>query len=203
MSYATILADPPWPERGSGKSVRGAQRHYDLIKKKEEMLRVMVQSSCWQPAPDCHLYMWVTNNYLGWGMWLVGALGFTYKTNVSWRKRRLASAGDLGKLVRLHKENPMAALARLHELQDAGQTGLGQYFRGGHELLLFGVKGSGPAVRTDRKDLSTVLSAPRGKHSKKPEEARALIEARSKGPYLEMFARDSAPGWDAWGKEAA
>lgn len=29
--YGTILADPPWPERGGGKIKRGADRHYPLM----------------------------------------------------------------------------------------------------------------------------------------------------------------------------
>ena len=31
--YKTILADPPWPEHGGGKSKRGADRHYPLMKR--------------------------------------------------------------------------------------------------------------------------------------------------------------------------
>lgn len=80
------------------------------------------------------------------------------------------------------------------------KKGLGQYFRGQHELLLFGVRGRGPLARTDRKNLSTVIQAERNKHSKKPIEAYHHIEARSHGPYLEMFARERRNGWDAWGK---
>lgn len=26
--YRTVYLDPPWPERGGGKSKRGADRHY-------------------------------------------------------------------------------------------------------------------------------------------------------------------------------
>jgi len=29
--YRTIYADPPWPEYGSGKIKRGADRHYPLM----------------------------------------------------------------------------------------------------------------------------------------------------------------------------
>jgi N6-adenosine-specific RNA methylase IME4 len=70
-----------------------------------------------------------------------------------------------------------------------------------HELLLFGVKGKGYNVRTDDKTIGSWIDAPRGKHSQKPEEFRDLIMARSKGPYLEMFARTKREGWTAWGNE--
>lgn len=82
-----------------------------------------------------------------------------------------------------------------------GRLGLGQYFRGQHELLLFGTRGRGAAVRTARRDLPSVIVAPRGAHSQKPEDAYKLIEARSHGPYLEMFARQPRCGWDSWGNE--
>jgi len=79
--------------------------------------------------------------------------------------------------------------------------GLGQYLRGQHELLLFGVKGSGVAVRTEKKNLPSVFHADRLRHSQKPEESYQLIESRSVGPRLEMFARIARPGWDHWGNE--
>jgi N6-adenosine-specific RNA methylase IME4 len=145
--------------------------------------------------------MWVTNNYLPWGLWLMESLGFVYKTNVAWRKRRLATEDELKALVKLFHKDREAALRRLHELQDVGQIGLGQYFRGGHELLLFGVRGRGPVVRTDRKDLKSMLHAERGKHSRKPEETYGIVEARSIGPYLELFARSGREGWHSWGNE--
>jgi N6-adenosine-specific RNA methylase IME4 len=49
--------------------------------------------------------------------------------------------------------------------------------------------------------LSPVV-AQRRKHSQKPEEVYDRIEALVDGPYLEMFARQSRPGWKAWGNEA-
>jgi N6-adenosine-specific RNA methylase IME4 len=80
------------------------------------------------------------------------------------------------------------------------KVGLGQYFRGRHELLLFGIRGKGYDARTDNKRITSVIEAPRTKHSAKPIEAYHLIEARSHGPYLEMFAREPRTGWDSWGK---
>lgn len=175
MSYATILMDPPWPESGGGKIKRGADRHYPLVPC-AQMLGVITLSGVWFPADDSHLYMWVTNNYLPAGLRLMGDLDFRYVTNIAWVKDR---------------------------------SGLGQYFRGQHELLLFGVRGDGIGLRTERRDLSTVLDesgfveAPRGKHSAKPTCFHELIEARSPGPYLEMFARSGREGWSSWGNEAS
>ena len=45
------------------------------------------------------------------------------------------------------------------------------------------------------------MFAPLQDHSHKPEEQYAIIERCSPGPYLELFARRSQPGWDAWGNQ--
>jgi len=82
------------------------------------------------------------------------------------------------------------------------QVGLGQYFRGGHELLLFGVKGRGLNVRTEARNIPSVLFAPRAAHSRKPPEFYELIERRSRGPYLEVFCRGKPRrNWTGWGNE--
>jgi N6-adenosine-specific RNA methylase IME4 len=43
--------------------------------------------------------------------------------------------------------------------------------------------------------------APVRQHSRKPDEVRRRIEAYASGPYLEMFARETAPGWESWGNQ--
>lgn len=170
--YRCILMDPPWLERGGGKTQRGADRHYPLMKK-EAILRTVLQSPVWAPDPaGCALFMWVTNTYLPDGLWLMEALDFRYITNLAWLKR--------------------------------GNPGLGQWFRNRHELLLFGTSGKSPAthVRTARRDIpgGFLIKRP-GRHSMKPETFSRVIEARTKGPRLEMFARNTQPGWASWGNE--
>jgi N6-adenosine-specific RNA methylase IME4 len=79
---------------------------------------------------------------------------------------------------------------------------LGQYFRGRTEHMLFGVRGRGYAVRTELKNLDTLMLAPSSRiHSRKPESAHDLIEKRSYGPYAELFARRPRPGWTCWGNQ--
>lgn len=78
--------------------------------------------------------------------------------------------------------------------------GMGNYFRGSTEHVLFGVKGSLPLLRND---VPTHLQAQRpGEHSGKPPEFYALVEMCSPGPWLEFFARKQRPGWVTWGAEA-
>jgi N6-adenosine-specific RNA methylase IME4 len=79
--------------------------------------------------------------------------------------------------------------------------GMGNYFRGATEHMLFGVKGSQQLLR---KDAPTWFQADRGTggHSSKPEESYRLVESCSRGPYLEMFARKPRNGWSQWGEKS-
>jgi N6-adenosine-specific RNA methylase IME4 len=200
MKFSTIALDAPWQERGGGKIKRGADRHYKVMKT-DDIIETILSAPVWYPADDAHLYLWVTNNFLRDGLYVMESLGFRYVTNVVWDKQKLASEKELKQLAALYEEDPVAALAILHDMQRRRQMGLGQYFRGVHELLLFGVRGQGYAVKTDSRSVRGGIAAPRQKHSEKPQAAYNLIEARSKGPYLEMFAREQRPGWTVWGDE--
>lgn len=78
--------------------------------------------------------------------------------------------------------------------------GMGNYYRGTTEHVLFGVRGSLPLLR---RDVGTHFLAKRpGPHSAKPDEFYELIESCSPGPWLEMFSRRERPGWVRWGAEA-
>lgn len=79
--------------------------------------------------------------------------------------------------------------------------GMGNYFRGQTEHVLFGVRGSQPLKR---RDAATVFHAPRGPagHSSKPPQFLELVESCSPGPYLEMFSRSHRDGWVTWGENA-
>lgn len=77
--------------------------------------------------------------------------------------------------------------------------GIGNYFRGQTEHILFGVRGSLSLLRSD---VGTCFSWPRPKgHSAKPEEFYSLIESCSPGPWMDLFARRQRPGWICWGAE--
>ena len=76
--------------------------------------------------------------------------------------------------------------------------GVGFYFRGVTELVLFGVRGS---LRTSRPGFAQVnlLKSQKREHSRKPDELYGIIEACSPGPYLELFARHQRENWTQWG----
>lgn len=181
--FNAIAADPPWPERGGGKIKRGADKHYGLMSR-SDILATMLRAPCWTPATDCHLFMWSTMSSLEDSLWVMDGLGFRYVTHGVWVKTRPDLMGGLA-------------------------CGIGQYFRGAHELYLLGVRGSGFAVRSDARDIPSVILAPPpredGKrvHSRKPTQFYDMIDRRTIGPKLEMFARTPrGPDWTIWGDQA-
>jgi N6-adenosine-specific RNA methylase IME4 len=204
----TVQMDPPWPEQGGGKIKRGADRHYLLIKKREDILKVVYQSGVWpdwEKDEGAHLYIWVTNNYLEWGLWLMDALGFKYKTNIIWVKVKADWPSIIEELIEAEEGLTLNPITWLRVLAAAVRIGIGQYFRGSHEMILFGTRGK---AMMPEKALPSVFHAPREKdedgkekHSKKPTKAYEIIEATSPGPYLEIFARSERKNWTSWGNE--
>jgi len=77
----------------------------------------------------------------------------------------------------------------------------GHYTMSECEICLVGRRGKIPTPRGAR-NVRQFLSEMRGKHSAKPIEIRKRIELMfPTQTKLEMFARQSAEGWDAWGNE--
>jgi N6-adenosine-specific RNA methylase IME4 len=83
------------------------------------------------------------------------------------------------------------------------RIGMGYYARQRHEFLLIARRGNPPTPSpSDRPD--SVIEAPRGAHSAKPEQVYETIERMYPGiPRVELFCRSPREGWDAWGNEVA
>jgi N6-adenosine-specific RNA methylase IME4 len=84
------------------------------------------------------------------------------------------------------------------------RIGMGQYFRGQHELLFFCRKGKPlpyKYINGKKVTVPSVVTHARTEHSKKPHVFYEIIESVSYGPYLELFARNTRDGWDSWGNE--
>ena len=81
-------------------------------------------------------------------------------------------------------------------------VGTGFWSRNAHEHLLVGTRGNIPAPAPGTQ-LSSVIKAPRGRHSEKPWDAYHLIEHYFPTlPKIELNARLARDGWDRWGAEA-
>lgn len=84
------MADPPWNESGGavhckgGK--RGADKHYGLMST-SSIIETIKSANKYIPASNCHLWLWVTNNFLVDGIRVINELGFRYVTNFCWVKQ--------------------------------------------------------------------------------------------------------------------
>lgn len=84
-----------------------------------------------------------------------------------------------------------------------GRLGMGYWWRGQMEVLLFGIRGKVPAFRCQSPNYVDVKPT---QHSRKPIEMRNLILGAAvehlDGPRIELFSRDSSDeDWDHWGGE--
>jgi len=123
-------------------------------------------------AKDSALFLWTTFPHLEFALAVIRAWGFDYRTGGSWAKRTKTGR--------------------------AWMFGLGYVFRGASELLLVGVKGN-PTWTS--KSIRNLWTDPVREHSRKPDSVRADIERLTVGPRVELFARESVPGWTSWGLE--
>jgi len=173
-SFGTILADPPW--RFSNRTGKIAPEHRRLARYETLSLRQIMEIPVSSVARSkSHLYLWVPNALLAEGLSVMQAWGFSYKTNIVWHKIRKDGGPD--------------------------GRGVGFYFRNTTELVLFGIRGKLRTLPPGRRQVNIIRVAKR-EHSRKPDELYQVIESCSPGPYLELFARGSRPGWHHWGNEA-
>jgi N6-adenosine-specific RNA methylase IME4 len=91
---------------------------------------------------------------------------------------------------------------RTHAVWDKQVIGMGYWFRGQHELLLVGTRGSfAPPPEFLR--VSSIFSEKRSSHSTKPECVYPWIEkAWPQAQKQEMYARRARSGWAVWGNQA-
>lgn len=180
--YSTIVADPPWQYRSSAITTRTspgtacAEDNYSTMTN-TDLAELPVSSLA---ADDAHCYMWVTNPKM-----------FGDRTRSGPAPVDILEAWGF------------RYITTLTWLKIPGQLGMGFYFRGQTEHVLFGVRGHAPIPSDQRQrnyfeDGGFVQAATRG-HSVKPDLFLDLVEHVSPGPYLEMFARSPRLGWDAWG----
>tara|TARA_Y100001963_G_scaffold117749_1_gene163853 strand:+ start:1101 stop:1529 length:429 start_codon:yes stop_codon:yes gene_type:complete len=124
--------------------------------------------------PNSHLFLWTTNPKLPLAFEVMSDWGYTYKTTITW--------------VKVRKDN--------HPIRN----GMGWFFRGATEHVLFGVRGQKAIPSGVRQP--NVLLARRGRHSEKPDEFYELLDRLyEKEDKIDVFARKKREGWDSWGDE--
>lgn len=80
---------------------------------------------------------------------------------------------------------------------------MGAYTRANAEVCLLGIsKGTKARQMVKSNAVHQIIESPIEKHSKKPAITRdKIIELLGDLPRVELFARQTVDGWDAWGNE--
>ena len=179
--FRCISADPAWrhvSRSPKGQTSRSPSHHYPTMAL-EEIKALPVREVA---ARSCHLFLWTTWPHLAQALEVIPAWGFTYSTGfLTWVKLNPRAADEM-----------FLVPAHFH-------VGMGYTSRKNTEILLLGRRG---APKRNSKSIRELMIAARRQHSRKPDEAVARIEAYCDGPRLELFARESRPGWSTWGLEA-
>ena len=160
--FGAALVDPPL--RFTNTTGKVAPEH----KRLHRYHTMPIDQICALPVSDvmastAHLYLWCPNALLPYGLKIISAWNFTYKTNIVWHKIRKDGGPD--------------------------GRGVGFYFRNVTELVLFGVRGKSPRTLAPGRRQVNFLATRKREHSRKPDEIYPLIESCSPGPFLELFAR--------------
>lgn len=174
--FSTILADPPW--QFTNRTGKMAPEHKRLSRyptmRLDDIASLPVSEITERTS---HLYLWCPNAMLPEGIAVMKAWGFNYKSNLVWHKVRKDGGSD--------------------------GRGVGFYFRNVTELILFGVRGKNARTLAPGRRQVNLLATRKREHSRKPDEQYDIIEACSRGPYLELFARGRRKGWATWGNQAS
>ena len=178
--YSVIYADPPWAYRQCGtteKSRGSAKKHYQTMTT-DDICALPIPSICSPDGAAC--FMWATFPNIGEAIRVMEAWGFTSKTAAFvWVKKNKKNGGNF--------------------------WGMGAYTRANAEVCLLGVTLNFKAgERVVSHGVHQIIEAPFEGHSKKPDETRIRItDLLGDIPRIELFARQRADGWDAWGNEVA
>ena len=173
MTYATVVADPPWEygKRGGFSWRKGAPsgKTEDFLDYPTMTLDEIAELPIATLAGSgAHLFVWTTQRYLVWTQAQVALWGFRYRKLLVWAK-------------------PPTGFS------------LGGTFGNATEFIVYATRGKPATIGKVPRDW---WEWSRHGHSVKPEAFLDVVESVCPGPYLEMFARRNRLGWDTWGNEA-
>lgn len=170
-AYGLIGADPNWRFVTRGRNGHGKSAERHYRTMSFDRIAALPVARV--AGRNCALFLWCTWPTIEQGLALIRAWGFKY-SGLAWE---------------WFKFNPMTGKAAF---------GPGYGTRKNLEPCLLAIRGSPRRLHADVRDW---IVAPRREHSRKPDEQYERMERLFAGPYLEMFARQRWPGWDAWGDQ--
>lgn len=153
------------------KGTRAAADRHYKTMSLEEIRALPVQDIA---DKDCTLFLWATFPMLREALDVIQAWGFAYKTAAFvWAKQNRRTQGWF--------------------------WGLGNWTRSNAELCLLATRGKPKRMSAG---IHSLVVAPVGLHSAKPPQVRdQIVRLMGDVPRVELFARERAEGWDAWGDE--
>ena len=170
--YGIIYADPPWQYKVYSKKGAGRSAESHYPTMSIEDIRALPVGEL--ADRDCALFLWITFPMLLDALSVIKAWGFTYKT---------------------------VAFAWVKQNKKASTLfwGMGYWTRANVELCILATKGR---PRRKSAGVHQVVLAPVEEHSKKPDIVRdKIVTLMGDLPRIELFARQTPPGWDVWGNE--
>jgi N6-adenosine-specific RNA methylase IME4 len=187
--YRAIVADPPWHFKSytalqteNWDSRRDVEKHYATMSM-DDIAALPVRELA--HGDGCHLFLWATGPCLRDAFTVMDAWGFKYSSMAfTW--------------VKMKRSFQIGQLRLIETAESDLHVGLGLTTRKNAEFVLLGRRGNCKRVA---KDVREIIMAPVREHSRKPDEMYDRVGRYCDGPYLELFARQSRPGWDAWGNE--
>lgn len=159
------------PWRYDQKGVDGAAEKHYPTMSLEDICKLPVGSIS---AKDSILFLWATFPQLPAALRVISAWGFKYKTVAFlWLKKNRKA--------------------------DSWFFGLGFWTRGNAEVCLLATRGH---PKRESSKIHQFIISPIEAHSKKPDIVRdKIVELAGDVPRIELFARQTTPGWDVWGNE--
>ena len=159
------------PWRYDQKGLQGAAEKHYSTMSLEDICKLPVGSIS---AKDSILFLWATFPQLPAALRVISAWGLKHKTVAFlWLKKNRKA--------------------------DSWFFGLGFWTRGNAEVCLLATRGH-PKRQSSK--IHQFIISPIEAHSKKPDIVRdKIVELAGDVPRIELFARQTTPGWDVWGNE--
>lgn len=183
--FGVIYADPPWHFqswtngrwKGDGKIFTPPKAPEYHTMSVEQIAALPVSDVA---SDDAILFMWGIWVMMPAALEVIKGWGFEYKTCAfNWVKAN-------------------ALQQEMFRDDIDGQLGLGYWVRQNSEFCLLATRGKPKRLNAD---VRQSIIEPRRAHSKKPSCVYSRIERLAGGPYLELFGRNTRPGWQTIGNE--
>jgi N6-adenosine-specific RNA methylase IME4 len=170
--YSLIYADPPWQHNDRANAGMRGACHKYPVMPLGDIKRLPVNGIA---ARDCLLALWWSPVMPEEAIAVARAWGFEPRTMAGFTWHKQSKHGN-------------------------EHIATGNWTRTNVECCLFAIKGRPKRLSAS---VRAYLSTRVGEHSRKPQEVRErLVALVGDVPRIELFARERATGWDAWGLEA-